>query len=206
MTLRPLGRDGVEQRMREIRSRMDAVLGRTEISTQPPESLPGSSSGFSGPIGSSGALKPMNPFGAGARVNMNPAPQAIRTMIQTAAEKHDLDPQLLESLVAAESAFNPSAVSHAGARGLAQLMPGTARALGVSDPFDPEQNLSGGAKYLSQMLKRFGGDVSLALAAYNAGPGAVERHGGIPPYKETQTYVRRILSRYEAMKGNLDGR
>jgi soluble lytic murein transglycosylase-like protein len=84
--------------------------------------------------------------------------------------------------------------------GLAQLMPGTARALGVSDPYNPEQNLRAGAKYLAQMMSRFGGDPQLALAAYNAGPGAVERFGGIPPFKETQNYVKRIMSRYESVK------
>ena len=83
--------------------------------------------------------------------------------------------------------------------GLSQLMPGTARALGVRDPFDPEQNLRGGAKYLAQMMAKFGGDPKLALAAYNAGPGAVERHGGIPPYRETRAYVERIMNRMEAL-------
>jgi len=151
MTLKPLGRDGVEQRMREIRTRMDAVFGRPELPAPPTEVTRPPIGDFSGAIGSSGPLRPMNPFGASVRVNMNPAPEAIRSMIQSAAEKHDLDPQLFESLVAAESAFDSSAVSSAGARGLAQLMPATARALGVTDPFDPEQNLRGGAKYLSQM-------------------------------------------------------
>lgn len=112
--------------------------------------------------------------------------------IREAAERHGVDPALFTALVHAESAFNPQARSHAGAMGLTQLMPGTARGLGVTDPWDPKQNLDGGAKYLSQMLRQFDGDVNLALAAYNAGPGAVRRHGGIPPFTETRNYVNRI--------------
>ena len=100
----------------------------------------------------------------------------------------------IDYIIKAESGFNPNAVSKAGASGLMQLMPGTARGLGVEDIFDVEQNIEGGAKYLRGMLDRFDGDKSLALAAYNAGPNAVKRYGGIPPYQETQNYVKRVLS------------
>jgi soluble lytic murein transglycosylase-like protein len=110
--------------------------------------------------------------------------------ISAAAQRHGLDPALLAGLVKQESGFNPNAVSPAGARGLTQLMPGTAAGLGVTDPLDPVQALEGGAKYLREQLDRFGGDVTRALAAYNAGPGAVQRYGGVPPYAETQNYVR----------------
>ena len=108
----------------------------------------------------------------------------------TAAAKHGIDPALLAGLVKQESGFNPSAGSPAGARGLTQLMPATAAGLGVTNVLDPAQNLDGGAKYLRQQLDAFGGDVTRALAAYNAGPGAVQRYGGVPPYAETQNYVR----------------
>jgi soluble lytic murein transglycosylase-like protein len=110
--------------------------------------------------------------------------------ITAAAKKHGIDPALLAGLVKQESGFNPNAGSPAGARGLTQLMPGTAAGLGVTNVLDPAQSLDGGAKYLRQQLDAFGGDVTRALAAYNAGPGAVQRYGGVPPYAETQNYVR----------------
>jgi len=95
-----------------------------------------------------------------------------------------------------ESSFDPRAVSHKGARGLMQLMPTTAGDLGVSDPFNPWQNISGGTRYLQQLVERFDGDLNLSLAAYNAGPGTVERYNGLPPYRVTQHYVKRVLELY----------
>ena len=115
-------------------------------------------------------------------------------IIEAKAKKYDLDPKLLAGLIRQESNFNPYAVSHCGAMGLGQLMPETARYLGVVDPFNAAQNLEGAAKYLKEQLKTFGGNVDKALAAYNAGPGAVKRYGGIPPYSETRNYVRAIRS------------
>jgi soluble lytic murein transglycosylase-like protein len=112
--------------------------------------------------------------------------------IDAAAAKYNVDPALLRGLIRQESNFNASAQSPAGARGLTQLMPGTASALGV-DPSVPAQAIEGGAKYLRQQLDRFGNDPAKALAAYNAGPGAVQRYGGVPPYAETQNYVRKVL-------------
>lgn len=113
-------------------------------------------------------------------------------LIRAAASRYGLSADLVHAVVRAESDYDPDCVSSAGAMGLMQLMPDTARGLGVADAWDPAQNLLGGCRYLRAQLDRFG-DLSLALAAYNAGPGAVTRHGGIPPYHETQRYVRRVL-------------
>lgn len=112
---------------------------------------------------------------------------------EAAAEAYQVPVNLLKAVGKAESAFTADIVSPCGAQGIMQLMPSTARALGVNNAFDPAQNIMGGAKYLRQMLDQFDGDVSLALAAYNAGPGAVKKYGGIPPYRETQNYVNKVL-------------
>jgi soluble lytic murein transglycosylase-like protein len=121
-----------------------------------------------------------------------PAGTPYGAEITAAAQRNGLDPALLAGLIKQESGFNPNAGSPAGAQGLCQLMPGTARGLGVTDLHDPAQSIEGGAKYLAQQLKTFNGDVARALAAYNAGPGAVQRYGGVPPYAETQNYVRKV--------------
>lgn len=119
--------------------------------------------------------------------------QSLDEIFEMASEKYNVPVNLLKSVAKAESNFNPSAVSKAGAQGIMQLMPGTARGLGVTDSFDAEQNVMGGAKYLRQMLDRFDGNVELSLAAYNAGPGNVLKYGGIPPFKETQNYVAKVM-------------
>ena len=116
----------------------------------------------------------------------------FKAEIDAAAAKYGIDPALLRGLIRQESNFDPNAGSPAGAQGLCQLMPGTAAALGCTNPRDPAQNIDAGAKYLRQQLDAFGGDVTKALAAYNAGPGAVQRYGGVPPYAETQNYVRQV--------------
>jgi soluble lytic murein transglycosylase-like protein len=133
------------------------------------------------------------------------APRAVserfsfQSLIERYGAETGVDPALLEAVITGESAYDPRAVSPAGARGLMQLMPQTAAALGVSDPNDPQQNIRGGARYLRSLLDHFRGDVRLAVAAYNAGPGAVERYAGIPPYKETRAYVGQVMATYEML-------
>jgi len=114
-------------------------------------------------------------------------------LITAAAQRNGVDPALLKALIRQESNFDPNAGSPAGAQGLTQLMPATAASLGVTDVHDPAQAIEGGAKYLRSQLEAFGGDEAKALAAYNAGPGAVQRYGGVPPYAETQQYVQKVL-------------
>ncbi len=128
-----------------------------------------------------------------ARVWSRPALEAI---VHEAARQEDLDPRLVASLVTVESGWNPTAVSHKGALGLMQLMPATAARLDVDDAFDPHDNVRGGVAELARLIDRYAGNLNLALAAYNAGEGAVSRYRGVPPYPETRDYVERILSLY----------
>ncbi|MBV8722484.1 MAG: lytic transglycosylase domain-containing protein [Candidatus Eremiobacteraeota bacterium] len=128
------------------------------------------------------------------------APEEIDRLVSANSATWNVDPALIKAIIANESGFNANATSNAGAQGLMQLMPGTASGLGVTNSYDPAQNVWGGTRYLRGPLDRFGGNVQLAVAAYNAGPGAVEKYDGVPPYAETQNYVQNVLSSFEKYK------
>jgi Rod binding domain-containing protein len=130
--------------------------------------------------------------------------EKLSGVIQEAAEQHSLDANLLKAVIATESGGSANALSSKDAKGLMQLMDSTAADMGVKDVWDPRENVLGGAKYLKQMLDRFGGDLTLALASYNAGPGAVEKHNGVPPYKETKEYVTRVMNYFQAFQNEGD--
>jgi len=159
---------------------------------------------LSGTIGGATGTSPMAPFGGSASVpGFGGGPtdrlSALRPLIEKSAADTGIDADLLQALIQMESGGNPQAVSRNGAQGLTQLMPGTARSLGVTDPFDPAQSIQGGARYLGQMLRQFP-SVEQALAAYNAGPGKVSRAGGIPINGETPEYVSKVMNAWQKMK------
>lgn len=202
-----LGVDGVRSRMAELQARLDSLSPRpsqpqisAEFGNPRPafsDALDAAQNPLSGAIGPNGSLEgEVKPLGLdGFQLKPDFDVEKLRAMANQAAQRNNVPPKLFEALVEQESRFDPLAKSRVGATGLTQLMPGTAAELGVTDPLDPEQNLNGGAKYLSQMLSQFKGNERLALAAYNAGPGAVRKFGDVPPYRETQNYVEKIISK-----------
>lgn len=181
--------DHIQLRIGEIQNRISEIQDRF--------GAPGKKASAFGDVMDSAARQASRPVqgGVGGAAVAGPYGPAIAE----AAGHHQVDPQLVRAVMTAESGGNPQATSPVGAMGLMQLMPGTAQSLGVKNAYDPQQNLEGGAKYLAELTGKYG--LEKGVAAYNAGPGAVEKHGGVPPYPETQHYVKKVLSLYNEFKG-----
>ena len=184
-----------------IGTRLDELQTMVTQMTAPASPAATPAAAAAPPSSFAGALAAAQTAPSAAPVSGAGGSSAFDAQINAAASANGIDPALLKGLVSQESGFNPNARSGAGAVGLTQLMPGTAAGLGVTNPLDPAQSLQGGAKYLRDQLDRFGGDETLALAAYNAGPGAVQKFGGVPPYLETQNYVTSVMSKAAAFRG-----
>ncbi len=177
----------------------DGVIHFTNVPTSPKsKQVPLPRSGSFPLPGKPAAPSGSNGQAAGSSAASASKGQEYERHIRAACVAHNLDHRLVKAVIRAESQFNPEAVSPKGAMGLMQLMPETSRLLGVGDPFDPSQNIDGGVRYLKDLMGRYQNNIALALAAYNAGPGAVERYGGIPPYDETLVYIQRVLRYYLA--------
>lgn len=188
-------------RVAEIQQMVAALQGGTIAASAPPPSasVATAPTSFQTQLAAAGGAAPATPAAPPATAGGDTQYDGL---IQAAAARYGIDPALLKGLIRAESNFDPNAGSPAGAQGLTQLMPATAASLGVTNVHDPAQAIDGGAKYLAAQLKTFGGDVTKALAAYNAGPGAVQRYGGVPPYAETQAYVQRVQQYAAGYRGD----
>jgi soluble lytic murein transglycosylase-like protein len=195
-----------------VQNRIAEITGAPAPGSAPPPDLANGSPRFATAL--AGALRGGNPAlglqaggadapgsGVPAMVSAPVPPAQIDALVEQNAATWQVDPALIKAVIANESGFNANATSKVGAQGLMQLMPETATSLGVRDAYDPAQNVAGGARYLRGLLDRFGGDKRLAIAAYNAGPGAVEKYGGVPPYAETRNYVQNVLASFDKYGG-----
>lgn len=177
-----------------INTAQSAGAGRNSGPASAAGSLTGSVQSFSDILETLVTNLQSTEAGGNAASNIPGSTINLDEIFRKAADTYNVPVELLKAVAKAESNFDPAAESHAGAKGIMQLMPGTANALGVTDPFDPEQNIMGGAKYLSQQLVRYDGNAVLALAAYNVGPGNVAKYNGVPPFKETQNYISKVMA------------
>lgn len=188
--------NSIERRVQTIEGRLKAI--RTMQS--PPSLNPGFSTQTSSLHSQSMKKAPfafyLQPNTASTTTGLLKRKEAVLPLVQSASQQHNVDKDLVMALIQQESGFQPDALSKAGATGLMQLMPKTAKELGVNNIYDPQENIEAGTRYLKSLLNQFNQNIPVALAAYNAGPSTVKHHNGIPPYKETQQYVRHVLSNY----------
>ena len=175
-----------------LRSGGEMTMAASLIARFAPDEVPWVAPKVAGEVGQVAGVGTVGEVGAVASAPALVAPAHVEALIAKAAAEHAVDPNLVRAVIKVESAYRPKARSHKGAMGLMQLMPATAREYGVRDAYDPAQNINAGVKHLRSLLDRF--EVRLAVAAYNAGAGAVQRYGGIPPYRETRDYVRKVLA------------
>jgi len=199
--------NAIESRMNQIDSQLDSPVRQVSMGGARPASTEVNSPN-AGPtfesilntVQSKDKFK-AGPVASGGISAWKGDPKDFDSMIKDAAKTNGVDESLIRAVIHQESAFNPKATSSCGAKGMMQLMDDTARDLGVHDSYDPHQNIMGGAKYLKQLLDRFDGNMTKAIAGYNAGPGAVEKYGGLPPFAETQNYVTKVMGYYQNYKG-----
>lgn len=199
------GIDAIDARIAQIESMIRSVEGARKPSASVPTPGPnGASTAFGTQLRRSAAMGGFPGMAQPPAGSLSERAKALQPLIQQYSAQHGVDPALIGAIVKQESGFNPNAVSAAGACGLMQLMPATAKSLGVKNAFDPAENIEAGVRYFKGKLAEFHGNIPLALAAYNAGSGAVSRHGGVPPYRETQHYVRNILGAYLRQKSHAE--
>ena len=199
----------IENRMSSLESRLSGGSGSQDYSKKNKSDQPQGPASFQNILSSLSDQKFVPDAHAPAPVNAPSAPTneaqklnsaSVQPYVAEAAAKYDVDPALIEAVIKQESAYDAGAQSGVGAQGLMQLMPATAADLGVENSMDPRQNVMGGAKYLSQLLGQYDGNMTMTLAAYNAGPGNVAHYGGVPPFEETQNYVQKVLKNYGEFK------
>lgn len=193
------GISSVEQRIKRLETMIEAAKPASPAAPQAVATTPASSAPAF--VEMLGGVTPPPKVQPVVNTAKNQA-SSLMPLIEKLCSDYKVDKNLVVAVIRQESGFNPNAVSPAGAKGLMQLMPATAKDLNVTNPFDPAQNLEGGIKYLSGLLQQYRGNIPLALSAYNAGPGKVAQYNGVPPFAETQTYVRKILAAYLAARSN----
>ena len=187
----------VQQRIDQIAGAAPSAANLAPSGRLGVDGLPILDGSFAAAVQQAMSAGPQDPSTANSSAPAMVPPAQIDALVGSSSAQWGVDPALVKAIIANESGFNANATSGVGAQGLMQLMPGTAAGLGVTNSYDPAQNVSGGTRYIRGLLDRFNGDLPKAIAAYNAGPGAVEKYGGIPPYPETKNYVQNVLASYD---------